>query len=746
MAPTDSENGEETEASTENGEPSPVEKSSSIPPQDNYEPPVGTYFGPALPSPASLRSLQTAQDDLLFRSEVSATLQEMLSDIETAHTLSTELNHHNEVHSLQSQLEAARNALEEERAVREEQEERWAEEAKRRAELGDKFVSELVRLSAEMVELERWREENRGKVEEHGDLKDELKRSEDVIKKLKESAAAAAAQAAAEAEAAAAQEAADAVSEVVGPGAEEKTQDELLAEEEERELQAALAASLAEAEREKEARETKEEEEEKEGVKKVEREDEEQVKKEQPEENIKAETAAEPKAEEVEQEESKFDSQPAADKGKPKAEEALPELGTMPEYALMRIFGYLEAFDILSTAQVNVTLYSRVDLLFGLGGSIGEPTAAQSGAEGGGDVSDGSEDKKPSGSSSVSTKSDSKPAPAAAPSRSATRVAIPAPSPAPATKVAAAPAPAAAPVPSATTATGATAQPRIGGVGGGLTTMFSQLRSKAQQKPSDGESLSGGTAATASTLTTTTGAGAGSGGGGSGNATATGTATATATAAASSDATPGLNAAMASSMASKLTAAELAVIISMQTKLRHKDGELNQLRAEKDDVAAKLLGVESVKEFLITKVRDAEKMRKDGQDELAKIARQVASDQEVIAFLDGRVQELERTLKIAEDGKAEADGKLSQLRNQGSQKVRVLSDMLQFEKEQLAESEREWKTQKKVLVKEVKSCRAQIVALQAERDGFYEQNGKLKEALLKFNGGGSGSPGRLTKR
>jgi hypothetical protein len=53
---------------------------------------------------------------------------------------------------------------------------------------------------------------------------------------------------------------------------------------------------------------------------------------------------------------------------------------------------------------------------------------------------------------------------------------------------------------------------------------------------------------------------------------------------------------------------------------------------------------------------------------------------------------------------------------------------------------KEWKSTKKVLVKEVKHCRAQIMTLEAERDGTREENQRLKEALLSL---GVGKPGRL---
>ena len=421
-----------------------------------------------------------------------------------------------------------------------------------------------------------------------------------------------------------------------------------------------------------------------------------------------------------------------------------PSFASLQESDLMRVFGCLDAFDILSTAQVNVALYSRVDTLFGLGGNaVGESKTRAKHSE-----ETKNDDIKEKGktesalSASRAVKTDSSTANASRDQNTSTmrtvlpvqpaptRVILPPASvpPVPTPTPISVPAQASAALttaPSSAPAPAITPAPR-GGVGGGLTTMFSQLRSKAQQKvaplqqaaptsPAEGESMTPASTAT-STLAVTTGP------------------VQNGMAAPPGDAPIGLNAAMATSMASKLTAVELSVIISMQNKLRKRDNQFSHLRAEKDDLGARLQGVESVKDFLISKVSDVEKKHKEGQDEIAKIMRQVASDQEVIAFLDSRVQELERSLRNMEESRTKSNKELQRLRAQGGQKVQVLSDMLQFEREQLAESEQEWKAQKKVLVKEVKSCRSQIVALQAERDGYYEQNRKLKDALHGMNG------------
>merc|ERR1712194_656776 len=96
----------------------------------------------------------------------------------------------------------------------------------------------------------------------------------------------------------------------------------------------------------------------------------------------------------------------------------------------------------------------------------------------------------------------------------------------------------------------------------------------------------------------------------------------------------GLTASMANSMTSKLSPSELSVIISMTEKI-------SRIAAEREDLAARLEGTEAVKEFLISKVRDAETGLAKKDSESLAIIQQSASDQEVISFLDGRVQGLE---------------------------------------------------------------------------------------------------------
>ena len=193
--------------------------------------------------------------------------------------------------------------------------------------------------------------------------------------------------------------------------------------------------------------------------------------------------------------------------------------------------------------------------------------------------------------------------------------------------------------------------------------------------------------------------------------------------------------AVAQSLAAKLLPAELSAIISMRDQLRKKEKELTKAEVEVDDLTVHLEGTMSVKEMLTSKVKELQKTLKSDREISAKITRQTASDQEVIAFLDERVQELEKAVDNFHAERTRANKSIDKVKDASERQVAVLNDMLAYEREQRSDQEKDWKSTKKVLVKEVKHCRTQIMTLEAERDGFREENLRLKEALLSLGAG-----------
>mmetsp|Transcript_26542 Transcript_26542/g.52959 ORF Transcript_26542/g.52959 Transcript_26542/m.52959 type:complete len:166 (+) Transcript_26542:276-773(+) len=154
-----------------------------------------------------------------------------------------------------------------------------------------------------------------------------------------------------------------------------------------------------------------------------------------------------------------------------------------------------------------------------------------------------------------------------------------------------------------------------------------------------------------------------------------------------------------------------------------------RVTAEREDLAVRLEGSENVKEFLTKKVKDMEGAAESAELDAALVAQQTSADQEVISFLDARVRELEKGNEELEEKTAKAESGLNKFKEERKKQLKVLEDMLQFERQNLKSKESEFKSAKKLLVKEVKVGRAQIVTLLAERDSLKGELESLREAF-----------------
>lgn len=200
---------------------------------------------------------------------------------------------------------------------------------------------------------------------------------------------------------------------------------------------------------------------------------------------------------------------------------------------------------------------------------------------------------------------------------------------------------------------------------------------------------------------------------------------------------PALNAAMASSMAAKLSDTELNAIIMMTERLKQKEYLASQYKIEKDTLIAKLDGTESVKQFLINKVRDMEQSLNVAYTNEMNTSKQYEHDQEVIHFLDEKVKELQNDVVTIQNEKNNISIELDTIKKQYNEKSIVMNDMLQFEREKIKNNDIDYKLTKKLLIKEVKNLRYQISTLQLERDSYKND----KETLTRALNSGSGSSG-----
>ena len=95
-----------------------------------------------------------------------------------------------------------------------------------------------------------------------------------------------------------------------------------------------------------------------------------------------------------------------------------------------------------------------------------------------------------------------------------------------------------------------------------------------------------------------------------------------------------------------------------------------------------------------------EKMVEAQKEEMKEVQRKNLADQEVIVFLDERVKKLEGEVNNMKSKEAITKQEAADVVAKNEKKVRVLSDMLRFEREQISSNEKEWKNTKKLLVKE----------------------------------------------
>jgi hypothetical protein len=375
-----------------------------------------------------------------------------------------------------------------------------------------------------------------------------------------------------------------------------------------------------------------------------------------------------------------------------------PCLEDLSDPIMMHTFGFLDALEILNTAQISVRMYRKVDALFGLGGG---PLASDN------TTISTVDDDASAGGHSLTTEVPS----TTVTDRSATPVASGSLSLMPAS-------------PGATTsATAAGSATPKAGTAAASTTTSSPLSLPPLTPPSSGKQNASAVMQNVFGFLQPRSRGLGT----PPRSTRTGSS-------GSSSSHGMMNATTANSVASKLTDTELNAIVGMMERMRQKEALADRLKSENAKLKADLDGTESVKEFLVARVRDMEESSVRQEDMEIKVAQQIASDQEVIAFLDARVQALEQGAAALETERTDATTAMATLRSQLEQKTSVLQDMLQFERERFIEYEKDAKTTKKVLVKEIKLCRNQIVALQAERDAYKEQNQTLQKAVLHTSG------------
>lgn len=183
------------------------------------------------------------------------------------------------------------------------------------------------------------------------------------------------------------------------------------------------------------------------------------------------------------------------------------------------------------------------------------------------------------------------------------------------------------------------------------------------------------------------------------------------------------------SLAKKLSATELKAVMALNEGIKKLAAEQEKLTAEKEDLAARLQNTETVRDFLVQKLRAAEVALKAALAEAGQLRRQAAADGEVISYLDLRGQELEVQTQELEHLRQHLQASLNLQQGTFAHTEKRVSAELFEVKVRLEDCEASHRAQKKLLVKEVKLLRTQLESVTKERNIFGAQLRVLRDTL-----------------
>ncbi|TMW65560.1 hypothetical protein Poli38472_008202 [Pythium oligandrum] len=174
---------------------------------------------------------------------------------------------------------------------------------------------------------------------------------------------------------------------------------------------------------------------------------------------------------------------------------------------------------------------------------------------------------------------------------------------------------------------------------------------------------------------------------------------------------------------------EIKLFHDMSTRVRSLEGHLSQTQAEKEDLAARLHSAESVRDFLMEKLQELEDRLAVMMEAMTKKDEQATMDREIIGFLDAKSQEYELALAKTSKQSTDVRQELDRMKEEHSMKMAIIQDMVSLLTDEKKDLEVQLRSQRKVLVREVKTLRAQNEHLVDERDHYFQQLKQLRHAL-----------------
>nr|CCA19276.1 conserved hypothetical protein [Albugo laibachii Nc14] len=178
---------------------------------------------------------------------------------------------------------------------------------------------------------------------------------------------------------------------------------------------------------------------------------------------------------------------------------------------------------------------------------------------------------------------------------------------------------------------------------------------------------------------------------------------------------------------------EMKLFRDMSHRIKSLESNLTQTNTEREDLSARLASAEDVRDFLMVKLKEAEEVLATTFQKNKKQDEQLAMDREIIGFLDAKAQQYELTINNCARENEQYRNELKRIREENEARIKVTQDMVEVLAEEKSEIEAQLRSQRKLLVREVKVLRAQLRHLQKEKEQHHSQWKQLKDVLVRLD-------------
>uniref|UniRef100_A0A7S2RV27 RanBP2-type domain-containing protein n=1 Tax=Mucochytrium quahogii TaxID=96639 RepID=A0A7S2RV27_9STRA len=160
-----------------------------------------------------------------------------------------------------------------------------------------------------------------------------------------------------------------------------------------------------------------------------------------------------------------------------------------------------------------------------------------------------------------------------------------------------------------------------------------------------------------------------------------------------------------------LTVEQLRMVLAIDKKCKQTEAALLLRTTEMEDLKARLMTYAQTKRVLVSKLEEVESVLRATIEQRDHYRAQIASDKEVISYLDNKAHELEKVTKLLGDRQAELLREKQDIQQKLKNTCTNLEASAKDAITEKEETQHRLKAEKKLLVKEVKLLRAQVTQL-----------------------------------